>query len=223
MPSSCRRRSSSWRLSSRSSRSSFSLTISPSCGDATSTAHATSPRASRWNDGTRAPDLLQPSRESRMSGIRDVVLLIVLVGLVPISLFRPWIGILAWYWIAFMVPHGLTWGFARTLPIAMLIGGATLLGWLFTKDRKPIPRTWTVLALFLLAAHFTLTTVLAYDPELAWGKWEWVSKALIMTFVTMTLFQDRARLRRLYMVTALGLGYYGLKGGIWVLRTGGSE
>lgn len=158
-----------------------------------------------------------------MGGLRDVVLLFVLAGLVPVSALRPWLGILAWYWIAFMVPHGLTWGFARTLPVAMLIGGATLLGWVFTKDRKPIPRTWTVFALLLLAAHFTLTTMLAYDPQLAWGKWEWVSKALLMTFVTMSLFQDRERLRRLYMVTALGLGFYGLKGGLWVLRTGGGE
>jgi probable O-glycosylation ligase (exosortase A-associated) len=158
-----------------------------------------------------------------MSGLRDIVLLIVLIGLVPVSALRPWFGILAWYWIAFMVPHGLTWGFARTLPIAMLIGGATLLGWMFTKNRKPIPRTWPVFALLLLAVQFTLTTVLAYNPQEAWAKWEWVSKALLMTFVTMTLFQDRARLRWLYMVTALSLGVYGLKGGLWVLRTGGGE
>ncbi|MDO8475182.1 MAG: putative O-glycosylation ligase, exosortase A system-associated [Candidatus Rokubacteria bacterium] len=158
-----------------------------------------------------------------MSGLRDVVFLIVLIGLVPVSLIRPWLGILAWYWIAFMVPHGLTWGFGRTLPVAMLIGGAALVGWVFTKDRKPIPRTWTVFALLLLAAHFTLTTMLAYNPQEAWGKWVWVSKVLLMTFVTMTLFQERARLRWLYMVTALGLGFYGLKGGVWVLRTGGGE
>jgi putative inorganic carbon (HCO3(-)) transporter len=158
-----------------------------------------------------------------MSGLRDIVFLIVLIGLVPVSLIRPWVGILAWYWIAFMVPHGLTWGFGRTLPVAMLIGGATLVGWVFSKDRKPIPRTWTVFALLLLAAHFTLTTILAYNPQEAWGKWVWVSKVLLMTFVTMTLFQERARLRWLYMVTALGLGFYGLKGGLWVLRTGGGE
>lgn len=158
-----------------------------------------------------------------MGGLRDVIVLAIIAGLVPVSALRPWLGILAWYWIAFMVPHGLTWGFARTLPVAMLIGGATLLGWVFTKDRKPLPRTWTVFALLLLAAHFTLTTMLAYDPQLAWGKWAWVSKALLMTFVTMTLFQDRDRLRGLYMVTALGLGFYGLKGGVWILRTGGGE
>jgi len=158
-----------------------------------------------------------------MSGLRDVVFMLVWLGLIPVSLVRPWIGILAWYWIAFMVPHGLTWGFSRTLPVAMGIGGATLLGWLFTKERKPLPRTWTVIGLALLTAHFTLTTVTAFNREMAMGKWEWVIKVLLMTIVTMTLFQDRAKLRWLYMVTALSLGFYGLKGGIWVLRSGGSE
>ncbi len=158
-----------------------------------------------------------------MSGLRDVVFLLVWIGLIPVSFVRPWIGILAWYWIAFMVPHGLTWGFSRTLPVAMGIGGATLLGWLFTKERRPIPRTWTVIGLVLLTVHFTLTTVTAFNREMAMGKWEWVIKVLLMTFVTMTLFQDRARLRWLYMVTALSLGFYGLKGGIWVFRTGGGE
>jgi len=158
-----------------------------------------------------------------MSGLRDVVFLLVWLGLIPVSLLRPWIGILAWYWIAFMAPHGLTWGFGRTLPVAIGIGGATLLGWAFTKERKPIPRTWTVIGLALLVADFTLTTVLAHNPSDAWGKWEWVTKILLMTLVTMTLFQDRERLRWLYMLTALSLGFYGLKGGVWVLRTGGGE
>ena len=158
-----------------------------------------------------------------MSGLRDIVFLIVWLGLLPVCMLRPWIGMLGWFWIAFMVPHGLTWGFARTLPVAIGIGGATLLGWLVTKDKKPIPRTWTVIGLLLMALHFTLTTVLAYDPGTAWGKWDWVSKVLLMTFVTMTLFQDRARLRWLYLLIALSLGFYGLKGGIWVLRTGGGE
>ena len=158
-----------------------------------------------------------------MSGLRDFVFIVVWLGLIPVSLIRPWIGILVWYWLAFMVPHGLTWGFSRTLPVAMAIGGATLLGWLFVKERKPIPMTWTVIGVGLMTIHFTLTTITAFDRELAYGKWDWVIKILLMTFVTMTLFQDRARLRLLYMVTALSLGFYGLKGGIWVFRTGGGE
>jgi putative inorganic carbon (HCO3(-)) transporter len=153
--------------------------------------------------------------------VRDILVLSVILGLVPVSLKRPWLGILAWYWISYFVPHGLTWGFMRTFPVAVLIGGATLVGFLFAKDRKPLPRTATTLFLLACVAHFTLTTLLAYNPALAWVKWERVMKILLMTFVTMSLFQDRARLRWLYMIPALGLGFYGVKGALWVVRTGG--
>jgi len=146
-----------------------------------------------------------------MSGLRDVVFLIVWLGLIPVSLLRPWLGVLAWYWIAFMVPQGLTWGFGRTLPVAIGIGGATLLGLIFTRDRKPIPRTLTFFALLAFTAHITLTTMLAHNPEMAWGKWDWVTKVLLMTFVTMTLFQDAS--------AALALHGHGARPGL--LRTQG--
>jgi probable O-glycosylation ligase (exosortase A-associated) len=158
-----------------------------------------------------------------MSGLRDYVLLAILGGLVPVSLFRPWVGILGWFWIAYMVPHSLTWGFGQTLPLAALVGGATLAGFLFTKDRKPLPRSGTVFLILLFFAHITVSSALSYDPTLAWAKWNWVSKILLMTLVTLCLFQERARLRYLYMVPALGLGFYGFKGGLWVLRTGGDN
>jgi len=158
-----------------------------------------------------------------MSGLRDYILLVVVGGLVPVSLMRPWIGVLGWFWIAYMVPHALTWGFGRTLPLAALVGGATLAGFLFTKDRRPLPRSLAVALVILFFAHITLSSSLAFNQELAWAKWNWVSKILLMTLVTMCLFQDRTRLRYLYMVPALGLGFYGLKGGIWVLRTGGAS
>src|ERR1700730_7636406 len=181
-----------------------------------STSRATSPRASRWNSGTRARNPLR-----RAPTMRDILVVSVILGLVPVSLKRPWLGVLAWYWIAYFVPHGLTWGFARTFPVAVLIGGATLLGFLFAKDRKPLPRSWATYFMLACTIQFTLTTILAHNPELAFGKWDRVMKILLMTFVTMSLFQDRARLRWLYMVPALGLGFYGVKGTVWVLRGGG--
>jgi putative inorganic carbon (HCO3(-)) transporter len=158
-----------------------------------------------------------------MSGLRDIVFVIVILGLTPVSFIRPWIGVLAWSWIAYMAPHMLTWGFARTLPVAMMIGGATLLGFVFAKDKKPLPRSAVVALLVLFAIHITMTSFLAFDPRIAWSKWEWVIKAMLMAFVTMSLFQDRYRLRWLYMVMALSLGFYGLKGGIWALKSGGTE
>src|SRR3990172_4226029 len=155
--------------------------------------------------------------------IRDILIAVTVLAFIPVSFFRPWIGVLVWSWIAYMAPHKLAWGFAQSLPVAMMIGGATIVGFIFAKDRKPLPRVLGVWVLIALAIHFTITTWLAINPSAAWGKWDWVLKSLLITFVTMWLFQERSRLRALFMVIALSLVYYGLKGGLWVLRTGGEH
>lgn len=156
-----------------------------------------------------------------MSGLRDYGLLIALAGLVPAAFVRPWVGVLGWFWIAYMVPQSLTWGFGRTLPLAVMVGGATLLGFIFTREKKPLPWSSTVVLMFLFTIHITITTLLTFNPEYSWPKWNEVTKIFLMTFVTLCLFQDREKLRYLYMVPALCLGFYGLKSGLWVFRTTG--
>jgi len=159
-----------------------------------------------------------------MSPIRDLLLVATLFALVPVSFLRPWVGVLAWFWVAYFVPQSFTWGFGRNLPVAMLVGVATLVGFALSNEaRKSLPRCTSVFFLGLFTVQVTASTLLAYDPMMAWGKWDWVCKSLLMTFVTMALFQDRERLRWLYVVTAVSLGLHGLKGGLWVLRTGGGE
>ena len=152
--------------------------------------------------------------------MRDLLFISVALGLVPVSLCRPWIGILGWYWAADFVPQGLSWGIAKSFPFSMVIGGATLLGFLFAKDRKPLPRNAATFFMLALTVQFTLSTIFAHNPD-AWRIWEIVMKVLLMTFVTMSLFQDRARLRWLYLVPTLCLGFWGVKGAVWALRTGG--
>jgi probable O-glycosylation ligase (exosortase A-associated) len=58
-------------------------------------------------------------------------------------------------------------------------------------------------------------------PESAWEKWGVVSKILLMAVVAIPLIHDRARFRLLLIVTALSVGFYGFKGGLFVLMNGG--
>jgi putative inorganic carbon (hco3(-)) transporter len=155
--------------------------------------------------------------------MRDLLLLASLMYLVPVAVSRPWVGVLGWFWISYFVPHSFAWGFGRRLPVAALIGGATLLGFLLTRDRKPLPGTWSVILMFAFAVHMTITTMLAFNPDLSWVKWNWVAKGFLMTFVTMCLFQDATRLRSLYMVPAICLGLWGLKSTLYVIRTAGGS
>ncbi|MDN5850859.1 MAG: putative O-glycosylation ligase, exosortase A system-associated [Nitrococcus sp.] len=139
---------------------------------------------------------------------------------VPIGFFRPWFGVLAWTWIGLMNPHRLTWAI-RDWPVAQGVAIATLLGLLVARDRRAIPLTFETVLLGLLAVYFTITTALAWDPEVAWVAWEKLMKIYLFTFVTTMLIFRRDRVRLLMLVIVFSLGFYGIKGGIFSIVTGG--
>ena len=154
--------------------------------------------------------------------LRDIFITIVIIGLLPSCLFRPHVGILVWSWLGYMNPHKLCWGFARFLPFAFMVAVCVLFGLATAPDAKkkgmPMYReTWMLLGLW---AMYLVSTIFSWYPGEAWPHLWKVSKILLFTFLTLFYFQDRTRLRTLFMVLALSLGFYGLKGGIWVFRTG---
>ena len=153
--------------------------------------------------------------------IRDISLTIIIFGLLPVCLARPWIGVLVWSWLGYMNPHRLTWVFAYDMPFAQMVALATIGGILFTKDWYPLPRIREVYLLLALWGIFFLSTLFAIEPDAAWDQFNKVSKILLMTFVTLLLFQDPKKLRLLIWVIALSIGFFGLKGGIWALLTSG--
>ncbi|SEK59050.1 putative O-glycosylation ligase, exosortase A system-associated [Ectothiorhodospira marina] len=152
--------------------------------------------------------------------MRDIIFSGIWMGLVAAALFRPWIGIVGWYWIGIMNPHQLTWGFARELPVAMGIAGATLVGLLLTKDRRALPFTPEIVILVLMVIHFTITTYLAWSPGPAWAQWDKVMKIFLITLITPMLIFGKQRIMMLFAILTLSIGYYGLKGGIHSLTTG---
>ncbi len=155
--------------------------------------------------------------------MRDYVLTAVVFALVPICFARPWLGVLAWYWLGLMNPHRLTWSFAYTMPFAMLIALATLAGALVARDRKPIPWERELVLSALLLGYFTFTTVFAWAPAYAWPELEKVAKIILMTLVATMFIYGKERIRYLLLVVAFSIGYYGFKGGIWSIIHGGAE
>jgi len=154
-------------------------------------------------------------------GLRDLVLIMTFVACVPVILFRPWTGTLVWSWIGFMNPHRLGWGIANTLPVAAFFGGLTLITMVFERDKKGIPLTAETGLIALLALHMTVTTIFAWAPEQAWDQWEKVIKILLFTFVIIVLVTTTFRIKALVWVIVLSIGFYGFKGGLFSIATGG--
>ncbi len=155
--------------------------------------------------------------------IRDTLVAAIIFASLPVCFFRPWIGILVWSWIGYMNPHKLTWGFASNMPFAQFVAVATLCGLVFTKEKYPLPRVREVYLLVLFSLTMFLSTMFAYYPDAAWEQFDKVWKILLMTFVTISLFQEPKKLRILVWVIALSVGFFGVKGGIFTLKTGGAH
>ncbi len=153
--------------------------------------------------------------------MRDILVTLAIVGLLPLILWRTYIGALVWAWLSFMNPHRLTWGFAFSMPFAQLVALVTLVSLVFSKEKKEIPWTRETILLLLFIAWIFVSTVFSNYPWLAWEQWSKVWRIMLMTYVTMMLINDKHRIHLLVAVTAASLAFYGVKGGIFVL-TGGA-
>lgn len=154
--------------------------------------------------------------------MRDLIVLGIILGSLPFCFFRPHLGILVWSWVGYMNPHRLSWGIAQTFPVAYYVALAVLAGFIINADRRKLPLERETILLLLLTLMYTVSSFFALIPEDAWEEWDRTIKILLMTFLTMILMADRKRLRWLLLTIALSLGFYGFKGGIFSLLTGGA-
>lgn len=155
--------------------------------------------------------------------MRDIVVTLLVFGLLPSMLLQPHVGILVWTWIGIMNPHRLGWGFAYNFPFAAIVGVATLFALLFSKEPKRLPVTPVTVTLILFVLWMNFTTLFALNPAEAWNLWGKVMKIQLMIFITLIVMRQPERIRALTWVIALSLGFFGIKGGIFTLATGGQS
>src|SRR5574340_123711 len=153
--------------------------------------------------------------------MRDVLVTAMVFGALPFVFKRPWIGVLLWTWISYMNPHRLTWGFAVSFPFAMIVAIVTITAFLFSREKKEMPWTRETVLLLIFICWMLFTTFLAWYPELAWAEWNRAWKIQLFVMLTAILINDRQKLDWLIWVIVASLGFYGIKGGIFTLGSGG--
>jgi putative inorganic carbon (HCO3(-)) transporter len=155
--------------------------------------------------------------------MRDILVTVIVFALLPRIFKRPYIGVMMWVWISVMNPHTQGWGFATSFPFAAIIGGATIISLLLTRDPKSLPLTSVTWMLIAFVLWMNVTTATALMPEESLVQWNKVMKIMLMTFVTLMLIKTREQVHLLILVIAGSLGYYGVKGGLFTIATGGTD
>ena len=155
--------------------------------------------------------------------MRDIAVTAVLAFLTLISMGRPDIGALTWTWVSMMNPHRLTWGFAYDQPWAMIIALATFIGLLFYKGVKRFPLSAPVVLLLLFDFWMVITHFLGFHPELVQDKALAIVKIQVMVFVTIWVLNTKQHINWFVAVVAFSIGFYGVKGGIFTILSGGGH
>lgn len=154
--------------------------------------------------------------------MRDLILTAI-VGVLLASTFRsPVIGAYLWAWLSMMNPHKLTYGFAFNMPFAQIAALVTLLMALISKQRRALPMNAVVVVLLLMLGWMGVTSFFAIAPsDQVIERIVFVGKIQLMLLVTWMLVQTPEQIRTLIWVTTLSICFYGIKGGVWTVLTGG--
>lgn len=153
--------------------------------------------------------------------MRALALLLTVVCTFPIILIAPQVGVLMWSWVSFMSPQQLVSG--MVLPYVYMTAIVTAIAWLLSPERKALPANLTPWIIVLFLMWMTLTSVLSLEQHLVWDAWSRNSKNLLLALAIMAIMKNRVRLHALLWVIVLSIGFYALKGGIFVLMTGGGS
>lgn len=155
--------------------------------------------------------------------MRDLLLTAIVFGSIPFILRNPFNGLLMWIWLGIMNPHRLTWGFAYSMPFALIVALATFTGMLLkAKSLYKFPRDRAAIALVLFFFWLCVSPLFSFHPEQELEMWLRPAKILLMCLIALLLVGTRDQLHKMTWVLALSIGFFGIKGGIFTIATGGA-
>lgn len=147
--------------------------------------------------------------------MRDIIVLTWGFASIPLAFIRPFYGMCVFSILAYNRTQDLTWGVAADYRLSFYVAVATMLGFLFRPPggRYMVfeARTWVLL---LLLALVSLSVFTATYPNLAYHKFYEFLKVMIVALITPALLNTKERMRTLYWVIGLSLGFYGVKNGL---------
>lgn len=154
--------------------------------------------------------------------MRDLAIaLFLLAGLVA-TVRKPWVGAIFWVVVSVLNPHLLGYKMA-TQPVAATVAGVTVLCALIRRANFSLPLKAPIVWLVIFSVWMCITYVASSSMELNYVMWSKVMKINITFFMVYGLLSERKQLDYLVWAIAASICYYGVKGGIFTILTGGAH
>ncbi len=155
--------------------------------------------------------------------MRDILVTVIFFGGLAMAIRRPYIAALLWVWIGLMNPHRLGWGFAYDLQFGLISALALLFFILFNPGKASWPKGAPVILLILLVVWMGITTIGSIATDASITKYIFVLKVMLMTLAVASVVRTREEILGLVVLMAGSIAYFGIKGGIFTILTGGGS
>ena len=156
--------------------------------------------------------------------MRDLLMLGLFMALIYKTFKDPMWGVLGWVWMGVMNPHRLAYGFAHDAPWSMVIALALFASLLVHRDKLvkfPVNAVTVLLAIWILWIGVS-PLLFSFYPDKEMNFWSRAFKVLLMVLVSLLVVKRRRDLDWLVLVLVISIGYYGIKGGVFTVLSGGS-
>ncbi len=158
-----------------------------------------------------------------VNGVRDLLLLAAILGMVPLILRAPQIGVLVWTWVSLMSPQRQVYSFLNGFEFNFYITLLTAFAWIIARSRKTILLNPVTALLVLFGLWVSVTTYFALVPAYSEVDWERTVKTIVLTLAILATITTKVRIQGMIWVIAISLGFFAVKGGGFTLFTGGSH
>ncbi len=158
------------------------------------------------------------------TAVRDLIISLIILGLMPVCFRRPYIGLLVFSWLGYMRVQDLCWGFARDMRWSYYVALVMFAGFLVSKRERWFLPDWKCWAMIALVVLVTISAIFSEDfgPYVRQAQISRVMdfyKIIGIALFTTAICRTREHLRLLLWVVALCFAFYGIKNSIWGLRT----
>jgi probable O-glycosylation ligase (exosortase A-associated) len=147
--------------------------------------------------------------------VRDLMLLTWVYGTMPLCIFRPFYGIVMFSILAYNRTQDLTWGQTRYLRLSYWVAVFTIIGFagmvVLGRARLQSLRDGRAILMIFLLFWILVSIFDAVNPEPGWWKFSEFWKIILVALITPCLVYNAKRLRIMFWVIALSIGFYGVK------------
>lgn len=152
----------------------------------------------------------------------DLLFLIVLLVFIIIGFYQPVVAMMGYIWVDLVKPQSLAYGFMSGKPLSMVIAMACLLTLFFNmKKLNKMSDKRILILLCLFATWITVTTITSLFPEVAWVKWDWAFKTIVVAAIIPFTIKTKEDLEAFMWVFIASLSFFTISAGVKTFLGGG--